>query len=426
MKKIFYLVFAFALLAVKPLASQPYTLQDCRQMALENNARIQDMKLGEQISLQMKKQALTYFFPNVSAFGMGFQASNPMMSIDMGMLGSMELLKDGILVSATAIQPVFMGGKILYSTKLANLGILSSELFTQRTVDEVLEKTEEYYWLLYSLTEKRKTVSLMKNVLDSVEKDVQQAYNAGILGRNEVLKVKLQKNTLTTKNVELENGIYLTTMALAREIGLSVDSLDNFEISPPSDLVIADPMEFYVEPASVIDQRTEYRLLDMGVRAAELQKKIERAGYLPKLGVGAMYYYENLLDKNNWNGALMAAVQVPISDWARGSFAIRQKKLEEDRARIQKEDGRQQLLMQIRQAWGSFIESYQKLLLAELAVEESEENARLNEDYFKAGTVSLTELLAARGFLQESYDKKTDAVKDYQMAKNRYLQVTGR
>ncbi len=77
MKKIFYLVFAFALLAVKPLASQPYTLQDCRQMALENNARIQDMKLGEQISLQMKKQALTYFFPNVSAFGMGFPGKQP-------------------------------------------------------------------------------------------------------------------------------------------------------------------------------------------------------------------------------------------------------------------------------------------------------------------------------------------------------------
>ena len=96
MKKIFYFVFVITLLAVKPLASQPYTLQDCRQMALENNARIQDMKLGEQISLQMKKQALTYFFPNVSAFGMGFQASNPMMSIDMGMLGSMELLKDGL------------------------------------------------------------------------------------------------------------------------------------------------------------------------------------------------------------------------------------------------------------------------------------------------------------------------------------------
>ncbi len=47
MKKIFYFVFVITLLAVKPLASQPYTLQDCRQMALENkHFWIQDMKLS--------------------------------------------------------------------------------------------------------------------------------------------------------------------------------------------------------------------------------------------------------------------------------------------------------------------------------------------------------------------------------------------
>ena len=164
----------------------------------------------------------------------------------------------------------------------------------------------------------------------------------------------------------------------------------------------------------------------MGVRAATLEKKIETASYMPQVGVGAFYYYENLLDKNNWNGAVMAAVRVPISDWARGSYAIRQKKLEESKAQIRREDGHQQLLMQIRQAWGSFVESYQKYLLAELTVDESQENARLNETYYRAGTVSLTELLAARGFLQESQDKRIDAIRDYQVAKSIYLQVTGR
>ena len=123
---------------------------------------------------------------------------------------------------------------------------------------------------------------------------------------------------------------------------------------------------------------------------------MERSAYLPKVGVGAMYYYENLLDKNNWNGAVMAAVQVPISSWGRGSFAIRQKKIEEKRARIREEDGHQQLLMQIQQAWGTYVEAYLKYELAELAVSASEENARINEQYFKAGTVNLTELLAAR------------------------------
>ena len=67
-----------------------------------------------------------------------------------------------------------------------------------------------------------------------------------------------------------------------------------------------------------------------------------------------MYYYENLLDKNNWNGAVMAAVQVPISSWGR-VVCHPSEKIEEKRARIREEDGHQQLLMQIQQAWGTYV-----------------------------------------------------------------------
>ncbi|MDD4919621.1 MAG: TolC family protein [Bacteroidales bacterium] len=427
MRKTIFLIITLCFPAIfQHLAAQPYTLEDCRQMAIEKNAQLQEMKIGEQISLLMKKQAMTYFFPNISAFGMGFKASNPVISLDLGMLGSMSLLKDGVMVSAMAVQPVFMGGKIFYSTKLADTGVRASELFTAQKKDEVLAKTDEYYWLLYSLYEKRKTVALMQQVLDSLYKDVHQAVNAGVLGQNEVLKVKLQQHTLSTKNVELENGIYLATMALARQMGFPVDSVDHFVIAPAQDILVDDPIQYFLEPAAVLSLRTEYKLLEMGVRAASLEKKIETASYMPQVGVGAFYYYENLLDKNNWNGAVMAAVRIPISDWGRGSYAIRQKKLEESKAQIRREDGHQQLLMQIRQAWGSFVEAYQKYLLAELTVEESQENARLNETYYRAGTVSLTELLAARGFLQESQDKRIDAIRDYQVAKSIYLQVTGR
>lgn len=426
MRKALYILFLVCFPALQYLHAQPYTLEDCRRIALERNAMVQEVKLGEEVAKQTRNQAITCYFPDISLMGFGFQASNPMMNIDLGMLGNMALLKDGILASAVAVQPVFTGGKILYGNKLAKTGIFASELFTAMKQDEVLAQTEEYYWLLYSLYEKQNTVSSMKQVLDTLTKDVQQAYKAGVLGQHEVLKVQLQKNTLENKNVELENGIFLATMALAHQMGLPVDSLDGFRLHFPSDLQVRDPMELYADPASVIASRTEYKLLQTGVRAAELETKMERSAYLPKVGVGAMYYYENLLDKNNWNGAVMAAVQVPISSWGRGSFAIRQKKIEEKRARIREEDGHQQLLMQIQQAWGTYVEAYLKYELAELAVSASEENARINEQYFKAGTVNLTELLAARGGLQQSRDNKTDALKDYQLAKSKYLQVTGR
>lgn len=133
----------------------------------------------------------------------------------------------------------------------------------------------------------------MQQVLDSLYKDVQQAVNAGVLGQNEVLKVKLQQHTLSTKNVELENGIFLANMALAL-MGLPVDSLDNFMITFPADFQPEDPMQYYLDRVSfVLSLRTEYKLLEMGVRAAALEKKIETASYMPQVGVGAFYYYES-------------------------------------------------------------------------------------------------------------------------------------
>lgn len=408
------------------LVAQPYTWETCRKMALDNNATLRDKRVQEEMAEQMKKQAMTFYFPNVSAIGMGFTAADPLISLDLGMLGNMAFLKDGLMASAMAVQPVFMGGKIFYSNKLAKLGVTASKLFTRQSEDQVLAQTDEYYWTLVTLYEKRKTVAVMTGVLDSLYKDVTQAKKAGVLGQNDVLKVQLEQHSLSSKRIELENGIFLCKMALARQMGMRVDSLDGFDVLPPADSLYTTPSAFYMEPAQALVTRTEYELLQTAVKAATLEKRIERANYLPQVAVGAAYYYENLLDKNNTNGALMAGVRVPISDWWRGAYALRHKQLAEQRAMLQQEDGQQQLLMQIQQAWGAFTEAYEQLQVANLSVAASEENARLNREFFHAGTVSLTELLAAQGYLQVSYDNRTEAVKKYHVAKNTYLQVTGR
>lgn len=426
MKKALYLLILLSVLSNHYLSAQPYTLEECKQMAVEHNTRLKEKQLDEEIAKLVKKEASSYYLPNVSLVGLGFHASGPMMKVDMGMLGSMAMYEKGVFAGVTVFQPVLMGGKLLYANRLANTGIQAARLFTTMLKEEVLAQTEEYYWLLYSLYEKRNTVKIMRQLLDTLSRDVEQANKAGLLDKNEVLKVNLQKNTLESKHVELENGIFLATMALARQVGIPVDDIAHFQVSYTEDLLVTNPMELYVEPASVIDQRTEYKLLELGETAATLECKVEFSSYLPKIGIGAAYYYENFLAKDHWNGVIMAGIQIPVSDWYRGSFAIRQKRIEEQQARLNKEDGHQQLLMQIQQAWGALVEAYQKYLLAELAVSASKENARLSEDYFKAGTANVTELLVARGLLQENRDKKVDAIKDYQLAKSTYLQVTGR
>lgn len=73
-------------------------------------------------------------------------------------------------------------------------------------------------------------------------------------------------------------------MALARQMGLPVDSVDHFVITSPEDLLINDPIQYFLEPSAVLSLRTEYKLLDMGVRAATLEKDRNRFLYAPGRG----------------------------------------------------------------------------------------------------------------------------------------------
>ena len=65
-------------------------------------------------------------------------------------------------------------------------------------------------------------------------------------------------------------------------------------------------------------------------------------------------------------------------------------------------------------------------LIARNSIEQSEENLRLNEQYYKAGTFSMSDLLQAQQFYQQICDKYAEAYSKYEISKTEYLQATGR
>ena len=70
--------------------------------------------------------------------------------------------------------------------------------------------------------------------------------------------------------------------------------------------------------------------------------------------------------------------------------------------------------------------TYKQILLAKDGVEQSTENLRLNNQYYKAGTVTLTDVLDAQTLLQQNRDKYVESYANYQKKRIEYLQVTGR
>ena len=86
----------------------------------------------------------------------------------------------------------------------------------------------------------------------------------------------------------------------------------------------------------------------------------------------------------------------------------------------------QLLAVQTQQNWNELDEAYNQLLISQKSIDLAKENLRMQQDYFDAGTATLSDLLDAQSMYQQSMDGFTEAYVNYQVKKCTYLQNTGR
>ena len=80
----------------------------------------------------------------------------------------------------------------------------------------------------------------------------------------------------------------------------------------------------------------------------------------------------------------------------------------------------------MQQAWNDLQNAYEQIIIAHKSIEQSSENLRLNEQYYRAGTTTMSDLLDAQTLFQQSRDKYVDAYAAYRIKIVEYLQATGR
>jgi outer membrane protein TolC len=372
--------------------------------------------------------------------GFGFQNNKPMIDIDVelpdavaamipeGLIpANISLMKKGIYGSVSAVQPVFMGGQIINGNKLAKVGIEASELQMEVSADEVEMTTEQYYWQVVSLKQKLVTLATVHDMLDQLEKDVNNMVRVGAVNRNDLLQVQLRKGEVESATAEVENGLTTVRQLLAQHIGKAEEAID---VTMPEALasgttnVPAMPLALRQDHQAALAATPQYRLLEKNVEGQHLQHAMAVGQNLPSVGVGASYSYNDWFGKNT-NAMIFATVQVPITGWWGGSHNIKKKSLALEDAKEQLQDNSQKLIIRMNNAWAAVETSHKKLLIAHDAIEQAEENLRLNKDYYRVGTSKMSDLLLAEQQYQQARDRYTDAFADFQTKQLEYRQATG-
>lgn len=401
------------------------TLQQCIDMAVANNTAMKMAENNTEAARQVRREAFTKYFPEISAAGFGFRTANYVFQYNALDLLKIELVKHGVLAGVQALQPIFVGGQIVNGNQLAKVGEAVAELQAKQSESEVRVTAEKYYWQLATLKATKNTLTSGLALLDTLDRQVSVAVDAGVVTNNELLKVQLQRNDFASKMVDLDNGIKLCRMVLSQYVGAPFTSPVDIDADVPAQ-VPDYPLDLLVDPTEALTRTNDYQLLVNQVKAKKIEKRMELGKNLPTVLGGAGWYYHNVLEQGHNFGALTLAVNIPISGWWGGSHALKNKELQVKNAELQLQDGSDMLRINMQNKWDDLTAAHRKMQIAHEAIAQSAENLRLNQEFYDAGTGTITDLLDAQTLNQQARDKYVASYGDFRVAVAEYLSATGR
>lgn len=414
---------ALLLAASSAQAQRLMTAEQAVSDALQNNVRMKNSDNDLEAARQAKKQAFTKYFPTVSATGIGYMADKGLLEMSLAPGMEMSMMKNGIMGGVSAQLPLFTGGRILNANRLADVGVETSRQQRRMSHNEVVLTAETYFWQAVMLKEKLKTVEAVERQLDKFAKDADAAVAAGVTDRNDLLQVNLRKNETRSNRITLENALTTAKRLLAQYTGHDGDSIDvSADMSgglPPS------PLQLYAEPQTALANTAEYALLEQNVKANRLKYKMTVGQNLPSVAIGGGYMYDDLMDKSHqfWLG--FATVSIPLSGWWGGSHEMKKQRLAVRNAENTLQDNSQLLVIGMENKWNDMNDAYRKIGIAMESIAQAEENLRLHDDYYRAGTATMSDLLEAQTLYQNSRSAYVEAYAEYQIKKREYLQATG-
>lgn len=303
--------------------------------------------------------------------------------------------------NVSLVQPVFMGGKIVNYNQITKFAKQLAESMNNLQLQDLIYKTDETYWQVISLVNKKKLADAYVDLLRKMDSDVTAMIYEGVATEADGLSVKVKLNEAEMAQTKVENGLALTRMLLAQICGLSLEEdlsladekLDNFPVETTQ--ASADLNEAFMN-------RNELRSLDLATKIYKRKERIALAEMLPNVALAANYFVTNpnVFNgfKNDFAGMFNVGVmvKVPLSGWWEGTYRRNSAKAETRIKTLEWQDAREKIELQVNQSVYKVNEAGKKLIASSRNMENAEENLRRANFGFEEGVIPALNLMEAQ------------------------------
>ncbi len=343
-----------AIATVQVSAQTVLTLQECRQMALENNSQSKIAQEKVAAAEYDSKTAFANYLPKVSATALYMHNSeninlisdeqqnslSHMGSSVAGIMGKLTTdpnflnlyttdqtvkntvnyivqkmtasdvegtlnqlgqdlsndlsldIRDVYVGAITVEEPIYVGGKIRAYNKVAAYAKELAQAQLSGEDQKVMVTVDEAYWQIVSIANKLHLTDQYVDLLRQMDHNVEIMKQEGVATASDQLSVRVKLNEAEMSQIKAQNGLALSKMLLCQLCGMPLDSEITLKDELNETLDIPADTVIYTQE-DLYENRPELKSLELAVNMYDMKSRIVRADYLPTVALMGNFLVTN-------------------------------------------------------------------------------------------------------------------------------------
>lgn len=407
-------LFLLSLIVNAQTQSGALSLNDCIEIALQNNPNLISSSLNVEESRIKIKEVEGGLYPSLN-----LNVSASRNSIE-NQTGGGFTTNDNLTAGFSTRYPIFQGFKTTSAVNAAKENYNSGEAQHKvNTEDLIFNVTESYYNFLQA-----------ERVLEAAEKSVERAklyldfaeakYQNGLASQSDLLKAKVEYsnanlNLIRAKNARLSVMGSLNTL-LGKIASEPIAIVDNLEFNDyeqlEKSLSVEENISRLLEAA--YEERPEvYRLKSM-INAQKSNLNVARSEYFPTLTFDANYnYFGEETSDLRASSYLGLSLNMPLFNGFSSDAKVDMEKIALRNLEQQDVSLRNQISLELWKAYLAVKEAIERINNTKIFYENALENLKIAEGEYKEGVGSMLSLVDAQTNLITAEESYIEALADY-------------
>ena len=394
----------FVFLSLPVLAQQSTLLEKYRTMALDYNHDLKAAEKNIAASMEVEKSARADLKPKLSGAASFQYTGNPMeLTLDIPSIGLSKTVEGKNLNyggSLSILQPVYTGGRVLESIRMAQHQQALAGNQAKALNDAVCYQTDIQYWSAVARQEIVDVAEDFRNSIAALVKTIKERVEVGLVDPQDLLMAEVKLNEAEYQLLQAQSNFETGRMALNSMIGVRLEQPTELDAQIPI-VVVSDSLWL-----STGMGRPEIQMAYDKIRIAESTKKLNDSQFKPQFYVGVEgsysspgYNFKKDLDPNY---AVYAKVSVPIFEWGKRRSEKRVSSFRIGMAEDNLNKVVDRVELEVSVARKALSQAIERVRLSESSLAKAEENEAKAVERYNEGKVSVVEVIDAQTYRQTS------------------------